>query len=612
MAVYYTNWISGNDTTGDGTWANPYKSIWKATSTVSANFDEVRVVGSEWTDLPGTLSFVERGTTITTSQDLTSFFPELTSVAGNNKVLITIDNEFGFYKNIYTVVAVTSTTLTLVDGVCAVSGNYGVKRINTQHYTWSALPTSPAGSAGYVDQINGTNLNLYTDIKVTGGWTADGVQGGQTAIVMQRGAGNTSNDRWLGVSGSITGNKNMYMSGFILANVVETFSPSSVNMAIGNWWFYRVTTASFSNTNSNYYNNKAGDDVNIYVMQSRINNAWNVGSSATLNETCTINIWHQIPNGIVSNTQHGPNTSRFIFKNIHLLTTTGGNNTLAGYSGAAYFNTTSGSFDQTLKINNFNLYGYKDLWVQGDGAQKIAICRYNGSIRQVEIDKVNYSASIPWGSLNLTTLLTRTQSVIGDGTQSLDDLRIWGFGTIVPVTLDVNQSAISWLLNTSDGPYRSFGAGESSTTQYMPIIMKVNDTDYVTGTNSLQIVNTKQYSAITSNYQTILPIAAIPTFTTTKTLTIKAKTVNLDTGTWPTFALYNTTDNTFYGQGTPVWTSPTVSITNTWQDLVFTIDLSAVSWLNGVIPSKLTLIVTNNYGPIYGPNDLLIDSIELS
>ena len=65
MAIVYCSWATGNDTTGTGTAANPFKTITKASTSRSAG-DEVRVAKSpDPTALTGTTAWTLNGTTVT-------------------------------------------------------------------------------------------------------------------------------------------------------------------------------------------------------------------------------------------------------------------------------------------------------------------------------------------------------------------------------------------------------------------------------------------------------------------------------------------------------------------------------------------------------------------
>ena len=72
MAIVYCDFASGNDTTGDGSASNPYKTITKASTGLSGD-DEVRCAKSPApTALDGTLTFTDGSTSVATSADLTA------------------------------------------------------------------------------------------------------------------------------------------------------------------------------------------------------------------------------------------------------------------------------------------------------------------------------------------------------------------------------------------------------------------------------------------------------------------------------------------------------------------------------------------------------------
>ena len=65
MAIVYCSWATGDDTTGTGTAAAPWKTITKATTSRTAG-DEIRVAKSpEPTALTGTTAWTLNGTTVT-------------------------------------------------------------------------------------------------------------------------------------------------------------------------------------------------------------------------------------------------------------------------------------------------------------------------------------------------------------------------------------------------------------------------------------------------------------------------------------------------------------------------------------------------------------------
>jgi hypothetical protein len=150
-ANYYFNLASGNDTTGDGTAGNPWKTIDKCTTSRSAG-DECRGAKTAITTLSGTLTFTDGSTSVATSVDQTG-----TVAAGD-----VIGKNSGL-EGWWQVASLTSTTITLTAQYWGLSGSgdavtgYSIAPITaTEEYDLNS-----SGSEG----------NL---IKVSGGWDLAG------------------------------------------------------------------------------------------------------------------------------------------------------------------------------------------------------------------------------------------------------------------------------------------------------------------------------------------------------------------------------------------------------------------------------------------------------
>ena len=161
MSIIYTNYLTGNDTTGDGTTGAPYKTLMKALAD-AASGDEIKSAGGQWVPITGTATFSNGSTTVNTTTDLRSQI-----VVGD---IITFDDgQFGFDKFHYRVVGTTATTLTLltywVGPTITTSGMY---KLDAYHYNFTT------GNTG-IEQFNSADLlpNGRTDIKISGGWNAD-------------------------------------------------------------------------------------------------------------------------------------------------------------------------------------------------------------------------------------------------------------------------------------------------------------------------------------------------------------------------------------------------------------------------------------------------------
>jgi hypothetical protein len=94
MTIVYCDWTTGNDTTGDGSYSNPYKTITKASTGLTGG-DEVRVAKSPSpATLTGTISFTEHDVDVVGSG--TSFTTELT-------IGDMIEGGDGYWYKVYTI-----------------------------------------------------------------------------------------------------------------------------------------------------------------------------------------------------------------------------------------------------------------------------------------------------------------------------------------------------------------------------------------------------------------------------------------------------------------------------------------------------------------------------
>lgn len=172
MATWYTDNINGNDTTGNGTIATPYKTILAAWTVASSN-DTINVAGSGFSDIPGTLTLTHNSASITTSQDLTTILPIGT-------VFFIKDPVFGDRKIAIKVLTITATTITVGTLLYYATGSYTAEKLITNHYF--------ATTTNNAFEVIGSNLVRY-NVSINGGWINNFTeQTGYTAFVY-RGTG---------------------------------------------------------------------------------------------------------------------------------------------------------------------------------------------------------------------------------------------------------------------------------------------------------------------------------------------------------------------------------------------------------------------------------------
>ena len=164
VTINYCSYAAGNDTTGDGSAGNPYKTIDKA-STGLVGGDEVRCAKSaDPSSLGGNLTFTDGSTSVATSVDMTALLAAKDFVGLNTAG-----------ETWWEISSITSTTITLTSKYSGTGGTgAGYKLGVTDTGTAAASTTviqqvSASGSAGSL-------------IKISGGWNLSGTpaQDGQT------------------------------------------------------------------------------------------------------------------------------------------------------------------------------------------------------------------------------------------------------------------------------------------------------------------------------------------------------------------------------------------------------------------------------------------------
>ena len=164
MAIYYCDFTNGNDSTGDGTFGNPYKTITTA-STGRTGADEVRVAKSpDNTDLSGTLTFTNNSNSIVTSMDLTS---EL--IQGDNVAKSSDLNDF------YEVSSVTTTRVFLYKAYIGTTETTTAKKLG---FTDTGLAASAYDK---IQEVMSSGTSTSSRLKISGGWTlSTQIQDGET------------------------------------------------------------------------------------------------------------------------------------------------------------------------------------------------------------------------------------------------------------------------------------------------------------------------------------------------------------------------------------------------------------------------------------------------
>ena len=153
MAIVYCSWATGDDTTGTGTAANPYKTITKASTSRTAG-DEVRVAKSpDPTALTGTTAWTLNGTTVTGTGTL--FKTEL--AIGDF-----ISAPDGGWYEVITLTSDTSATLYKKYPSATASGHSSQKL--------GVTDTGAAASSSTQVQVVSKSGTSSANLKISGGW----------------------------------------------------------------------------------------------------------------------------------------------------------------------------------------------------------------------------------------------------------------------------------------------------------------------------------------------------------------------------------------------------------------------------------------------------------
>lgn len=168
--IVYWDFLNGNDTTGNGSAANPYKTLAKATTGLTGG-DEVRCAKSpDPATLSGTLTFTDGSASVATSEDLTAVLGAYDFVSLNTAG-----------ETWWEISSINSTTITLV---VAYRGTGGTGTGYKRGITGSIAGVTVADASGYtgLHTISASGSSVSSKLKMSFGWNLAGTpaQDGQT------------------------------------------------------------------------------------------------------------------------------------------------------------------------------------------------------------------------------------------------------------------------------------------------------------------------------------------------------------------------------------------------------------------------------------------------
>jgi len=518
MATWYTDNITGNDTTGDGTIALPYKTIAKAI-TVAANDDTINVAGSGYTSVAGTLTFALNSSAVATSRDMTADLPSGT-------VFTVTDPDWGGRTCFYKVRSITSTVITLAS-VAYETGTAvsGIEKVTTNTY-YTTLTSQN------LDDINGLNK---TGIKLEGGWTEGfTAQDGVTWFV-QNSATALSGTALRNTVGNMVGlsiNKFGFSGVTGLSGIINGSGAPAIygNLYTATGTFQFNNNSAAHTSGCNFYLNTSGGFTNIANTNNAsiapivINNFYNSGSK----------------------TISGPQTSSALFAKINNLWTKA---QTTGLNFTAYF------LRCYLEIIN-----WYPTFTATNNITQIIILTLNGNIILRNIEKLGNIAGPGARVISLKQYPDGNVQIIAP-TENVDT---WGLQTAFSLNADLGLNSFAPILDI-EGEKQYYGSGS---------IVFADPTVYETGTNSYRI-NKSVFSDGTET--PAIPVKSLYISNgTAKTISIRYKSASSFNVKWQ---LLN--NGEFNPALYPGILTQTTAVTANWTTVTYTISADTAARLTG-------------------------------
>ena len=576
MATLHTNYLTGSDTTGDGTVSLPYKTVYKAITVASDN-DLIKVAGGELQQVTGlgTVTTTNRSTTISTSQNLTGQF------AAGDAIFIQTTGDDGFptISNGLVIASITATTITLN----ANSATHFKAGTYSTFYKLSQYHYSATAASQVFEAVAGIVVNNLT---IEGGWDATfTTQIGWTGV-KGNGFSNVSfiNSWTANIKPNIVFNK------FLFANIANCFTGTGSSIGINEVAFLACTASIFGTSNFGVYAPTAIGFTTIYSYGSALAGSWN--GAANKPNTLNLKQWH---------------------------TATAATNQAIKLGVALAEGNNSGPYIRSTEVN------WRSLNSSATAGSWGPIATNPGDIF---IDKLNLfiggAAVTPIitapGTTNAWRYVEDINVTIIDGSRS----GITPAGTTINTTAIGTPSDGPLNINRTSGlldslPWASYGTPTASNTvtqaQRSPIFgrdsegQKVINTDsipkfadstqYVTGSNSLRFKLITNTSGV-DQYRYFCAILDKPIATSSFTLTLKMK-ASKTISSWGVDLLYGpafskfTSFIPFFG----------TDITTSWQDFTFTVDPTTLTDWNFGNDGLMQILISL-------PSSVIADTTEIA
>jgi len=556
MAIWYTDNLTGSDTTGNGTATTPYKTVNKAVS-VAANNDTIRVAGSGWSAVSGTVNSNTNvaSAVLVTSNNLTS---ELT--AGVSLISIK-DPQFGNRKLVYKVTAVTSSSITLHAAPGLTPGtNYEIEKITTNHYTTATTNTT-------FENLTAVGTTL-TGIKIEGGWTGGFAAQDGITVMLYTVASAATNGTGFSMAGTQTGwSFNNFAFSALTQGTGLSAGSSTIYVGLGNIWM--VNNRVFGTAGFNVASNITDTPMKLYITAGAANLL--VGPLITGSVLpFTINELYVLDASTSGYALSLSNRTGCTIENMYVKSIALGNT--GSISGGQLYN-------GNWTVNNLTIG-----WTTDTTTQTYILFGDNSAGKLIANTNLGNSTSKLFG----LALPSGSQAQWINTSINIDDNAFLGCNSIT----NQPRSALTYnFVKDSEGE-KLLQAGVNS--------VFADSTVFDTGTNSLRIKKAKVTSAIAIK-QHYIPVGA----TSAITFTIRAKSVGSNT---TIFAFQPSPGSIQETSATTPYVLPvTRSLTSEWADYTYTLASENVIAMAGnyVFLSCVTQ-------PAWSQNYVWIDSVTIS
>jgi len=586
MANIHTNFLTGNDSTGNGSTTLPYKTVTKALS-VAINGDVIKVAGSDFTTASATPVTVNaRATTITTSVDLTGQFAPGDSIFFDTAA----DDGFPMAANGFVIVSITSSLITLGSNaqLHIKPGSYIPYKLSTYHYS---------AASGNFELFN-LGTPTATDVTIEGGWDATyTTQVGWTGVktAASSGVANFIINAWNFIRPNIVWNN------FLFSNINNAFGASTA-AAIGiNKVAFCICSTPFGTNNFGVHAPSSIGFSTIYSVGARITESWNGGANRPVTWNCKQ--WVTGSSGTVTNRSlkvgYASGEGALAGPSIKILDAYW--RSLGSQVNTSIWAPIAGSTIGDVYIDNLTMYvGGSSISPICNAQLNTQAWKYVNNLNVVNIDGTR-SGITPFTNLNSSSQnpVGQIPLYVGKTTGVIEDLPWMSYGS--PQLMNTYLQCQNPAIYCKDSQGQKVINSDS-------IVKYADPVEYVTGSNSLRFKLTTNTTG-TDLFHYFCGILNKPAGTSPFTITIKVKASK---------AITIDSIGVQYGMSGLTATNAvpsTTSITTSWQNITCTITPTGLTSWTTVGDELLKTSIRINSLQIANQNEvayLYVDSVTIS